>query len=110
MLYAKILRPPVHGAQLKQVDVSAARQVKGMQIVQEEDLIAVLHEHPNEAEKALAMIKAEFDLPENKVDNQTIFQHLQKAASPGEVVTKAGNLEQGKKLAVKTCEAKYYNQ
>lgn len=110
LLYAKILRPPAHGAQLKQVDVSPARQVKGIQIVQEKDLIAVLHENPEEAEKALVMIKSEYDLPDNKVDNQTIFQHLQKAVSQGEIVTQAGNLEQGKKLAVKTCEAKYFNQ
>jgi nicotinate dehydrogenase subunit B len=110
LLYAKILRPPVHGAQLKQVDVSPARQVKGIHIVQEKDLIAVLHENPEEAEKALKMVKAEFDLPGNQVDNQTIFQHLQKADSQGEVVVQAGDLEQGKKLAVKTCEAKYFNQ
>jgi len=110
LLYAKILRPPLHGAQLKQVDVSAARQVKGIQIVQEKDLIAVLHENPVEAEKALAMIKAEFDLPDNQIDNQTIFQHLQKVDSQGEIVVQAGDLEQGKKLAVKTCEAKYFNQ
>jgi nicotinate dehydrogenase subunit B len=110
MLYAKILRPPVHGAQLKQVDVSAARQVNGLHIVQEKDLIAVLHENPEEAEKALKMVKAEFDLPDNQIDNQTIFQHLQKVDSQGEIVVQAGDLEQGKKLAVKTCEAKYFNQ
>ncbi len=110
MLYAKILRPPVHGAQLKQVDLTAARQVKGLHIVQEKDLIAVLHENPEEAEKALKMVKAEFDLPGNTVDNQTIFEHLQKADSQGEVVVQAGDLEQGKKLAVKTCAAKYFNQ
>jgi nicotinate dehydrogenase subunit B len=110
MLYAKILRPPVHGAQLKQVDVSAARQVKDIHIVQEKDLIAVLHENPEEAEKALKMVKAEFDLPDNQIDNQTIFQHLQKVDSQGEIVVQAGDLGQGKKLAVKTCEAKYFNQ
>jgi isoquinoline 1-oxidoreductase len=110
MLYARLLRPPVHGAKLKHVDVSAARRVKGVHIVQEEDLVAVLHELPDEAEKALAMIKAEFDLPENNVDNQTIFQHLLKVASPGETVTQAGNLEQGKKLAAETCKARYLNQ
>jgi nicotinate dehydrogenase subunit B len=110
LLYAKILRPPVHGAQFKQVDVSAARQVKDLHIVQEKDLIAVLHENPEEAEKALKMVKAEFDLPENKIDNQTIFQYLLKADSQGEVVVQAGDLEQGKKLAVKTCASKYFNQ
>jgi isoquinoline 1-oxidoreductase len=110
MLYARLLRPPVHGAKLKRVDVSAARRVKGIRIVQEQDLVAVLHELPDEAEKALAMIKAEFDLPGNHLDNQTIFQHLVKVAPPGEVESQAGNLDQGKKLAVETCKARYLNQ
>jgi isoquinoline 1-oxidoreductase len=109
MLYARLLRPPAHGAKLKRVDTSAARKVKGVQIVEDGELTAVLHEYPDEAEKALGMIKAQFDLPENKVNNQTIFQHLLNVAPPGEIVTRAGNLEEGKKQAAKTCEAKYFN-
>ena len=43
MLYAKILRPPAHGATLKSVDTSAAKAVAGVQVIQDGDLIAVLH-------------------------------------------------------------------
>jgi nicotinate dehydrogenase subunit B len=109
MLYARLLRPPVHEAKLKRLDTSAARKVKGVQIVEDGDLIAVLHEYPDEAERALGMIKAQFDLPENNVNNQSIFQHLLNVAPPGEVVVQAGNLEEGKKQAAKICEAKYFN-
>jgi isoquinoline 1-oxidoreductase len=35
MLYAKILRPPAHGATLTDVDVSGAREVKGAQVVRD---------------------------------------------------------------------------
>jgi len=50
MVYAKILRPPAHGAKLKGVDTSAAEQVEGALVVRDGDLIAVLHKNPDEAE------------------------------------------------------------
>jgi nicotinate dehydrogenase subunit B len=109
LLYANLLRPPVHGAKLKSVDLSAARQIKGVHLVQDNDLIAVLHEHPQEADSALARIVAEFDLPGSQPDNQTIFQHLLEVAAPGETESQAGSLEQGKKLASQTCDARYLN-
>jgi len=66
MLYARILRPPVHGAKLKSVDAWVLQKDKEVQIIQDRDLIAVLHQYPDEAEKALSKIKAEFDLPDAK--------------------------------------------
>ena len=51
MLCAKLLRPPVHGATLKSVDASPATAVEGVRVVQEGDLLAVLHEHPDVAEE-----------------------------------------------------------
>ncbi len=109
MLYARLLRPPVHGAVLKSVDTSAAGKIEGVQIIQDNDLIAVLHEHPLEAAKALGMIKAQYDLPEKKVDNHTIFNHLLKVTSEKEIVAEAGNLEEGEKNAAKTFDVSYYN-
>ena len=38
MLYAKILRPPAHGATLKTVDTSEASKIKGVQVVRDGDL------------------------------------------------------------------------
>ena len=109
MLFAKILRPPVHGAKLKSVDTSALQHDKEIQIVQDRDLIAVLHRYPDMAEKALSKIKAEFELPDVKVDEKTIFKHLLNVAPEGEVITQGGNLNEGERVAKEAFEATYLN-
>lgn len=109
-LYARILRPPVHGAKMKSVDTSAAEKMKDVQIIRDDDLIAVLHPSPDEAEKALAEIRATFDLPEATVDDQTIFEHLLNVAPQGEIVEQEGDTEEGKKLASITFEETYLNR
>ncbi len=109
MLYAKILRPPVHGAKLKSVDTRDANKVNGAQIIQDNDLIAVLHKYPDEAEKVLEMVRAQYELPEPKVDNNNIFTHLLDSPPPREIVAESNNLEEGKKLAAKTFESVYFN-
>ena len=109
MRYAKILRPPAHGAKLKSVDTAPAKAVAGVQVVQDGDLVAVLHELPDVADAALAKIKAEFEVPELKVDDKSIFNHLLKAAPQARVVAEGGNLAEGRKLAGKTFEQTYLN-
>jgi len=109
MLHAKILRPPVHGAKLKSVDTSALRDDKEIKIVQERDLIAVLHLYPDVAEQALSKIKAKFDLPEAKVNPKTIFKHLLNVAPQGEVVTQGGDIGEGERVAREAFEATYLN-
>ncbi|MGH7992002.1 MAG: molybdopterin cofactor-binding domain-containing protein [Limisphaerales bacterium] len=107
MLYAKILRPPAHDAKLKSVDTAPAKKIPGVQVVQTDELIAVLHQFPDVAEDALGQIKAEFDVPEAKVDDKNIFDYLLSVAPPGNVLTADGDLEAGRKLAEKTVEAAY---
>ncbi len=109
MLYARILRPPAHGAKLKSVDTSGAEKIKDVRIVKDGDLIAVLHKHPDEAEKALAKVKAQFDLPEAKVDDKTIFEHLLNVAPEGEIVSQGGNLRTGEGLATDIFNETYLN-
>lgn len=109
MLYARILRPPAHGAKLKNMDTSALKKMKDVRIVQDGDLIAVLHKFPDEAEKALAKVKVQFDLPEAKADDKTIFEHLLKVAPEGEIVSRGGNLKTGEKLASAIFEETYLN-
>ena len=109
MLYAKILRPPAHDAKLKSVDTAPAKGVPGVQVVQEGDLVAVLHELPDVAEAALAKIKAEFEVPEPTVDDKSIFDHLLKTAPEGRVAAEGGDLAEGRKLATKTFEQTYLN-
>ncbi|MCP5048758.1 MAG: molybdopterin-dependent oxidoreductase [bacterium] len=112
MLYAKLVRPPVHGAKLKSVDVSAANKVEGVRIVQGEGLVAALHKYPDEAERARDLIKAQFDMPtapKTSVTNKTLFKHLQDTTSGEKVTSRAGNLETGKGMASKTVTSQYFN-
>ena len=109
MLYARILRPPAHGAKLKNVDTAPARQIAGVQVVQDGDLVAVLHELPDVAETALRKIKAEFDVPEATVDDKNIFDHLLSVAPEPNILKQGGDLDEGKKLAAKKFESTYLN-
>jgi nicotinate dehydrogenase subunit B len=111
MLYAKIVRPPTYGATLKSVDVSGAREVAGAQVIQDGDLVAVLHRYPDEAERALGKIKAEFSpspiSPE--LNDVTIFDHLLKAPAEEEEVSRAGDLKRGEAQAAEVFENTYLN-
>jgi len=109
MLYAKILRPPAHNARLKKVDVSEAKKIKGVIIIEEKDLTAALHEIPEEAEKARDKIKAEYEIPENEVNNRNIFEHLENKAPAGRVVTQNGNVENGRKEAAISIKSRFLN-
>ncbi|MGA2271145.1 MAG: molybdopterin cofactor-binding domain-containing protein [Bryobacteraceae bacterium] len=109
MLHARILRPPAHGATLKDVDTSAAEKVAGARVVRDGNLIAVLHERPDLAEEALGLIKAQFDRPRTGVDDQNIFDHLLKTAPQPQLVGEGGSLAEGEKLATAIIEATYLN-
>jgi len=109
MLYAKILRPPAHDAKLKSVNTAPAKEIAGVQVVRDGDFVAVLHEFPDVAEAALEKIKAEFEVPEATYDDKTVFEHLQSVAPNPRVLRRGGDLEEGRKLAVKNIEATYLN-
>jgi len=109
MLYAKILRPPAHGATLKSADTAPAKAVPGAQVIQDGDLIAVLHEIPDVAEAALGKIRAEWDTPAATYDDKTVFDHLQSVAPPPRTVAHGGDLDAGKKSAARNFEAAYLN-
>ena len=109
MLYAKILRPPAHGAKLIKADTAPAKNIDGLQIVKEGDFVAVLHEHPDVAEQGLAQIEAQFDRPKTGVDDKTIFDHLLKSTPNPEIASQGGNLKTGEKLASTVIEKTYFN-
>ena len=109
MLYARILRPPAHGASLKSVDTSAAARLPGVVVVNEGGLVAVLHPDPEAAEKALALVRADFEVPGPAFDDKTVFAHLLSVAGEGEEREKKGNLAEGEKRSVSLFEAKYLN-
>jgi len=107
MLYARILRPPAHGAELKSVDTSGAKKISGTQVIEDKDLIAVLNADPELAGEALGKIEAQWDKPEATVDEITIFDHLLKVAPEGEVVSEEGDLAEGEKNAKVLIEETY---
>lgn len=108
MLYARILRPPAHGAVLENVDTSAAEKIQGIKIIREGDLLGVLHPLPDLAEKGLALIKSQFTLPPAAVDEKTIFSHLLKVAPQGSVISQEGSLETGEKNSFRRFEESYF--
>jgi CO/xanthine dehydrogenase Mo-binding subunit len=109
MLCARILRPPAHGAKLVDVDTSDAREIEGVELVHEGDLVAVLHPEPESAEIALGKIDAQFELPKPYADDKTIFEHLLKVAPAGEIMAQGGILAEGQKAADFVVEETYLN-
>ena len=108
MLYAAILRPPAHGATLKNVDTSEAEKFPGARVVRDGDLVAVLHEKPDLAAEALALVEAEFEPSPSKLDDANIFDHIKTVEARSEVVVESGSLDEGAKLAAKTVERSYF--
>ena len=109
MVCAKVLRPPAHGAKLKSLDTSAVDEIEDFQVVRDGDLVAVLHKNPDEAEKALTKIKAEYDIPDARFDDKSVFDYIVDNAADGRVVEKDGNIESGHKLARYVVEQTYLN-
>ncbi|MFZ0390978.1 MAG: molybdopterin cofactor-binding domain-containing protein [Calditrichia bacterium] len=107
MLYARILRPPSHDSRRISVDLSEAKKMDGVQIIEDGDLIAVLHRYPDVAEKALSRIKAEYDTPESNLNENTIFDHLLKVAPEGDTVSQTGDLRTGERECAQVFESTY---
>lgn len=109
MVYAKVLRPPSHGAKLKSLDTSAVDAMEGFQVIRDDELVAVLHENPYEAEKAVAKLKADYDVPEPRFDDKTVFDYFLDNAGKGRILENAGDLTEGEKLAKYVVEEMYLN-
>jgi isoquinoline 1-oxidoreductase len=109
MLYARVLRPPAHGAELGEVDVSGVAQVKGARALREGDFIAVVHAVPELADLALTKVKAAFRKPASSFDQDTIFDHLEKVAPTGTVVAEGGDLAAGAKASSAVVAETYWN-
>jgi isoquinoline 1-oxidoreductase len=79
MLYAKILRPPSHGARRVSPVTTSAERMEGVRVARDDDLVAVVHLYPDIARQALARIKAQYDIPQSGINHQTIFDHSKTA-------------------------------
>ena len=109
MVYARILRPPSHGAKLTKVDLSGAEKIEGAKVIRDGDLVAVLHENHDKADEAIAKIKAEYSFRELPVNDKTVFEWMLKADSYANVDTTQGDLESGRKLSEKIFESEFHD-
>ena len=109
ILHACLLRPPAHGAKLLSADVSEAEKVAGVKVIQQGDLVAVLHPRPDMARQALNRVKAAYQPSPSTLDDRTIFEHLLKSApAPKELVAK-GSIPVGETNSKHRLEATYLN-
>lgn len=109
MLYARVLRPPSHGATLTEVDTNEAEKMDGVQVVKDRDFIAVLHEYPETANRAIQKVKAKYDFDEKDLDETTVFNYLLNSNPEGRVNASEGDLSAGKELSEEIFENEFYD-
>ncbi len=108
MLHAKVLRTPSHDARFVSADTTKAKNISGVVVIEEEGLIAVLHENPELAEKALALVSPKWDVPEPKVDNRSIFDILKEAEAEDRIYVENGNLSDGHDASKQTIKSEFF--
>jgi isoquinoline 1-oxidoreductase len=109
MVYARILRPPSHGAKLISADVSGAEKIAGVSIVRDGDFIAVISENHDKADEAIVKIKADYSFDEMKVSDKTLHDFMLKADTRVNVARTSGDLEAGRLLCDKVFESEYHD-
>lgn len=109
MVFARILRPPSHGAKLSTVDVSGAEKVQGTQVVRDGDFIAVLNENRDRADEAIVKIKAEYTFNVLKVNDMNMFDRMVGADSKVTVVRSNGDMEAGSQLSDRIFESEFHD-
>jgi isoquinoline 1-oxidoreductase len=109
MVYARILRPPSHGAKMTSVDYSAAEKISGTKVMKDGDLVVVFNENRDKADEAIVKIKAQYSFNEIPVNEKTVFDYLLKADSEVNVLTSVGNLDTGRELCDKIFESEYHD-
>jgi isoquinoline 1-oxidoreductase len=108
MLYARVLRPPAHGATLARVDTSEAARVAGVTVVNQDGLVAVLHEDPEVAETALARLKPEWNAAPPGADTEGVFADLVSKAPAPEVRDPKGDVDAARAASTRLFESTFH--
>ncbi|MGC1389740.1 MAG: molybdopterin cofactor-binding domain-containing protein [Bacteroidales bacterium] len=109
MVFARILRPPSHGAKLTSVDYSGAEKIAGTKVVRDGELIAVINENRDKADEAIVKIKAEYSFDEKPVNDKTIFDYMLKADSTVNILRSGGDIEAGRLASDKVFESEFHD-
>jgi len=108
MLYARVLRPPAHGATLVKVDTSGAAKLSGVTVVNQDGLVAVLHADPEAAEAALGRLAPEWTAAPPGADQEGIFDDLLGRAPAPEVKQTKGDVTAASEAGAKRLQNTYY--
>jgi isoquinoline 1-oxidoreductase len=109
MVFARILRPPSHGAIMTSVDVSGAEKIEGVTVIRDGDFVSVISENRDKVDEAIVKIKAEFSFDEMKVNDRNVFEWMVKAESRSNVVRTNGDLAVGRQISDKVFESEYHD-
>jgi isoquinoline 1-oxidoreductase len=104
-----VLRRPWRGAKRLSVDTSIAAKMPGVaQVIEDDDLVAVLADTDEHAAAAANMIQSQWDEPSEHVSNIDLPELLVSSAVDPFVTQEAGSLDEGFAAADDTLEATYF--
>jgi len=109
MVYATIVRPPSYGSKKLQVDSSGLAAFEGVELVEDGNLVAVVHTDPETANMAAKKVRIKWEQPEAKADNESIFQYFDDTITESKVFEEGGSLDAGKKESETLIEASYHD-
>ena len=109
MMFARIVRPPSYGATLISADTTEAEKIPGIQVVRDNDLVALLHLSRDKVDEAIVKVKAEFSQIEMSVTDKTVIDHYLKSATKGNIINSKGDIAAGQKLSDKIIESEFYD-
>ena len=109
MVYASVVRPMVYGSKKIAVDASGLSDFEGIDLIEDGDLVAVVHASLETADKAAKKVKVTWESPEATSDTESIFQYLEDNITESRVFKEAGDLLIGKQTSKSIIDGKYYD-
>jgi isoquinoline 1-oxidoreductase len=107
MVYASLVRPSVFGSKKLHVDGSGLAAFKGAELVEEGELIAVVHADPETANKAAKKVVVKWEVPEAKADSESIFKYFEENINESKVFEEDGSLVTGKESSKTILKASF---
>jgi isoquinoline 1-oxidoreductase len=112
MLFGKVLRPPSFGAELASADTDAAKQLPGVTLVHDGAFVGVAAATEQEAERALAAVRAEWKPGPQQPSEKELFAYLKEHPAEargfgGRGRHAEGSVADGLKAAERTLAATY---
>jgi len=109
MVFASVLRRPWRGANLASLDISVAERMPGVvQVVHDDDLVAVLADTDEHAAAAANVLQAQWGEPAARASTIDLPEILVSSGRDPYVTQEAGSLEEGFRGASGSLEATYF--